>query len=563
MTEINRLIGLKQQARAAGWKKDWTRADEDALLRGCWFDEEAAHAPIEFIEKFCVQFQGESAGQPLFLFDWQKEDFISPLYGWMREDGTRRYRRTYLSVGKKNGKSTLCSGLELYGLVADGEPGAQIYSVATSREQAKTVHDEAANMAKASPALDAILNVIDHRSRIMFGRTSWIQALSAEPKSSEGIKTYYLIVDELHAWLTPKQKKLFASLRWSMRTRKQPLTIMITTRGADENSLCGEIDIRARKILAGEILEFDFLPLIYAPNANPDIDPLDSPATWKKANPTLDLTPEFTTKRFADDYNAAKNGSASDMADFKRYCLNLWSGAANPYFNIETWKKLANKKSVDELKGLPCWAGIDLSAKEDISSISICFRLPDGTPHFITRHWCPAQKVKDENDAGRPSYSKWQASGDLLVCPGKMIDHRFIKEEVLALFKLFGFRALAFDRYMADQLMIQFQEMGINVVEFHQGFEGMNEPTTQLKARIVANELSHSGNECMNWMIGNVVVQNSPNGYVRPVKRWNEETYKIDGPLGAIMAYGLMRRLKPEEKSRYEDPNAAVYALDL
>lgn len=549
--EINRLIGLQRQARKDGWKKDWTPADEDALLRGCWFDEEAAHDPIEFIENFCKQSQGERAGQPLLLFDWQKEDFIFPLFGWKREDGSRRYRRTYLSVAKKNGKSTLSSGLGLYSLLGDGEPGAQVYSVATSREQAKIVHDEAANMVKASPALNSLLSVVDHRSRIMLGHTAWMAALSAEPKTSEGIKTSCLIIDELHKWVS---RKLFASLRWSMRTRRQPLTIMITTRGEDENSICGEIDIRARKILTGEIIEFDFLPLIYAPNANPDIDPLDSPATWKKANPSLDLTPEFTTARFADDYNAAKNGPPADMADFKRYCVNLWSGAANPFFHAEKWAKLEQKEI--ELRGLPCWAGIDISAKEDISSFVICFQLPDGRPYFISRHWCPSTKVKDESDAGRPNYENWQLSGDLLVIPGKMIDQRFIENEILDLYKIFKFKALAFDRYLVDQLMLRFNEKKIKIVEFHQGFEGMNMPTNHLKALIQADNVAHDGNKVMNWMVGNVVIQTSPNQYVRPVKRFDGKEYKIDGPMAAIMSLGLMLRLEDKPKSRYEDPAA-------
>jgi phage terminase large subunit-like protein len=188
-------------ARAEGWI-DWVRceADERAVLEGCRFDIRAAERVRTLFRQFLRHSKGQWAGQPFELLDWQWDRIVAPLFGWKRADGTRRFRRGYIEVPKKNGKSTLFSGLSLYLLAGDGEPGAEVYSAAVDRDQASIVYNEAANMVEASPALTSRLNVIRSTKRITFHKTrSFYKALSADVPAKEGLNAHAVLVDELHA----------------------------------------------------------------------------------------------------------------------------------------------------------------------------------------------------------------------------------------------------------------------------------------------------------------------------------------------------------------------------
>ena len=205
-----------------------SEADERAVEEGCWFDEQAGLYVVEFFERFLKHTLGQWAGQPFNLLDWQRDDIVMPLFGWKRPDGTRRYRKAYIEVPKKNGKSTLCGGLALYLLIADGEPRAQIYGAAADREQAGIVFGEAANMVQASGQLSRKLDVIRSTKRLIDKRTnSFFHAISADAYTNEGLNAHAIIFDELHA---QKTRDLWDALRYSMASRRQPLLISITTR---------------------------------------------------------------------------------------------------------------------------------------------------------------------------------------------------------------------------------------------------------------------------------------------------------------------------------------------
>ena len=207
-----RLKGLLATAKDEGWS-EWirTEADERAVLSGCWFDREAAARVEVFFERFLRHSKGEWAGKPFRLQEWQKRDLLFPLFAWKKRNGYRRFRNAYIEVPKKNGKSALCSGISLYLLVADGEPGAEVYSAAADRDQASIVYGEAERMVMSSPALSRRLRVIPSRKTILFPRTNSVyRALSADVPTKEGLNIHGLIFDELHA---QKSRELFDTLR--------------------------------------------------------------------------------------------------------------------------------------------------------------------------------------------------------------------------------------------------------------------------------------------------------------------------------------------------------------
>ncbi len=179
--------------------KRWIKsaADEHAVKHGCWFDESwAAHA-VDFFPKMLRHSKGDWYGKPFELLDWQRKDVVEPVFGWRREDGTRRYRKAYCELPKKNGKSTLCSGIGLYLLVADGEMGAEVYSAASTQQQASIVHGEAISMVESSPELSSVLSINRTTKNIAFkDTTSVYRALSSEAGGSEGLKASAIIVDE-------------------------------------------------------------------------------------------------------------------------------------------------------------------------------------------------------------------------------------------------------------------------------------------------------------------------------------------------------------------------------
>ena len=234
------LKNLIDKAKNEGWYK-WIKseADEKAVLNGCYFDIDEAQAVVTFFEKFLRHSKGQWAGQPFILMDWQKFDVLMPIFGWMKADGSRRFRIIYIEIPKKNGKSSIFSGLALYLLIGDGEPGAEVYSAAADRDQASIIFNESGNMVSSSPKLGEIVDVIPSRKTIVYKKTNSVyRALSAEVPTKEGLNIHALLFDELHA---QKSRELRDTLRYGGAARRQPIIASITTAGfnkAFESIVC-------------------------------------------------------------------------------------------------------------------------------------------------------------------------------------------------------------------------------------------------------------------------------------------------------------------------------------
>lgn len=325
------LIGLKRRAQLEGWAKFIrSESDERALLAGYTFNEKRALRCVNFFPAFLRHSKGDFGGKPFELLDWQRDDLVYPLFGWLRPNGTRRYTRSYVEIPKKNGKSTIASGIGLYLLVGDREQGAEVYCAATDKKQANIVQGEAAVMVDASPALAEVLRVHRSSSTINFHATnSFMRALSGEAAGNEGWNAHAIIVDELHKW---HGRKLWDALKWAFAARRQPLLFVITTAGDDPLSVCRQQHDYALGVNDGTIPDLNFFG--YVRCAEDDDDWLD-PATWRKANPSLGIT--MDEARFAEDVLEASKTPES-QASFKRYRLNVWNAGENSWLKPASWK---------------------------------------------------------------------------------------------------------------------------------------------------------------------------------------------------------------------------------
>jgi phage terminase large subunit-like protein len=529
-------------------RRQWSRwirsaADERAVDAGCWFDRQAADRVEQFFTRFLRHTLGQWAGQPFQLLDWQRDDFLMPLFGWKREDGTRRFRRAYVEVPKKNGKSTLCGGLALYLLLADGEPRAQIYGAAADRDQAGIVFNEAANMVTASRDLLSRLDVIRSTKRIVDRRTdSHYRALSADAYSNEGLNAHAIVFDELHA---QKDRRLWDALRYATASRRQPLTVAITTAGFDRESVCFEQHQYAQSVLDGAVTDTSFFGYIRA--AQPDEDWTD-PAVWRKANPSFGIT--LDEGQFAEDCKEAQQSPRKESA-FRRYRLNQWLHHAECWMTSETWQRGAKPFDPEILLGRDCVVGVDLARKNDIAAVVLVFPM-DGGYYLLPRFFLPADGLVQRELRDHAPYAEWARTGLLTLTEGEVIDYRFIREQIKADSQRYEIREIGYDPWNAELLCNQQlgQEDGFEVIEVRQTMPSLGPPTAEFEKLMQAGRLWHGGHPILAWMAGHCAVRRDDNDNIMPSK--GHSTARIDGIVAAIIGLSRAMFQEPVRRSVYE-----------
>lgn len=393
------------------------------------YDEAAAQRAVDFFRLYLRHIKGEWANQPLTLLPWQEHDVIRPLFGWKRPDGTRKYRTAYIEVPRKQGKSTLSAGIALYLLFADQEPGAEIYSAASDREQAAIVFELARDMVDRNPSL-AKRSETYRRSIVVPSTASSYKVLSAESYTKHGINAHGIIFDELHA---QPNRELWDVLTTSTGARRQPLIVTITTAGWDRNSICWEQHEYAEKVRDGIIEDPGFLPVIY--NAS-NLD-WRTPEAWKKANPSLGVTvkPEFleTECRRAQEVPGYQN-------TFRRLYLDEWTTSEQRWLDMATWDACGEDVDTATLEGRPCFAGLDLSSTLDITALVLAF--PDATGGYdvMPYFWVPAENAQKRADRDRVPYPLWIQQGHIEATEGNVVDYDVIRTRINELNKRFNIR---------------------------------------------------------------------------------------------------------------------------
>lgn len=518
--------------------KKWIRGPADVLAvrLGYWFDLEAANHAVEFIETFCCPSEGVGAGKPLVLLDWQK-DFVMRLFGWKRPDGLRRYRKAYVEIPKKNGKSMLLSAIILLLLMADGEPSPKIYLNAVDREQAAIIFDESRKMVEASPELAKRLEIINSKSdkRIIFPANNGVViANSSVVGSKDGLNAHAVVFDEIHQ---QPDRRLLDVFEYASIAREQPVWIGITTAGEDDTGPWHELRVYAERNNRGDVdpPDLEFLGVVY--RADPD-DDIDSPATWRKANPSLGHV--LKEEEFANALRAAKE-TPEKWPNFIRLRLNIIAHDEGALISSEAWAKcgpadgVAKRADLSLFKGVPCNAGGDLSTRIDITALVAVWG--DLVKGFDVACWCylPEDNVAELSRRDRVNYRAWADAGWLTLTPGCTIDYGFLRAEINRLKDGHDLRVIAMDPKEANHLnQLLSSEDGIDVRELRQGFLSLSDPTKELQRLAHAGLLRHDGNPILKWCLLNAVAEKDAAGLIKLSKRKSRQ--KIDAAAALVNA---------------------------
>lgn len=517
-------------ARAGGWSA-WVvnRIDLRAIEGGCVFDIVAAERVRTFFEKHLRHATGEWAGKPFQLLRWQWTDVIAPLFGWKRADGRRRFTRGYLSCAKKNGKSGLFAGLELYLVAADGERAAEVYTAAGDRDQAALIYREAVKMIDASPGLDRVFRYIDSSKVIHGPGRSFAKALSAEAPTKEGLNASAVLFDELHS---QPGRELWDTLCYAGSARQQPLLLSITTAGSDKESICGEQYEYAKRVLAGDVLDVSFFAKIYEAPMSADWQSEDA---WRLANPSLGET--ISVERMRADALEAKESPAKENS-FRRYRLNQWVQTADAWLSMDQWEKSGSGKVVtlEEVEGRECFAGLDLSATDDTTALVLLFPNDDDeTIDLLPFFWIPEENIPSFERKHRVPYRAWVRQGAMIPTPGNVVDYDAIRAKVNELAKIVAIRQIAIDRKFQGQAVENdLIADGFDVVAAGQGWISQDLPAKELEKLLKAGRIHHGSHPVLKWHASNVVVDIDKNNNYTINKRKSRS--KIDGIAALLMA---------------------------
>lgn len=501
----------------------------DGGERGLSFDRAAAEHRIEFY-RFCRHFEGEWAGQVIQPEPWQQ--FVNwVVYGWKRADGTRRFRRVYESVARKNGKSTIVATDGIYLAFFDGEPGAQVYTAATKEKQAKIIHGASTRMVKSSKALSRMIRVFRNNLHVE-STASKYEPLGQDSHTEDGLNIHAGLIDEYHAH---PDDGMYNVLRSGMGARRQPILWVITTAGFDKDCACHIEQEYAQNVLEGIFDDDSYFAIIYTPD-NPD--DWTNEIEWMKANPNLGVS--IYIDDFREQAEQAKR-VPSKQNEFKTKRLNIWTESMQAWITSEMWAKCGGAVDVEGLRGRKCYGAFDLSSTTDISAWALCFppETEDDTYKFLWRFFVPQADLETRypNRHVLNNIRTWIRQGFVFATPSNYIDYDFIRAQILEDAATFDIQSIPFDIYNASQLVNDLTKEDLNLVEFRQGYLSMSPAAKDFEQKVLSGQISHGNNPVMRWMIACTELSTDPTGNIKPVKPARDKSDKrIDGVIAAIMA---------------------------
>lgn len=532
---------------------------EEGHKRGLVWDEAAASRAVAFFSLLQHWKGRQWAGKTFLLEPWQEHCIVAPLFGWKIEGGLvllRRFRVAYIEIPRKNGKTTLAAGIALQGLTADDEPGAEVYAGATTKPQASILFRDVIRC--RGQALKKLTK--ERGGSLEFTRNgSFFRPVPAKAENLDGLNGSRIIVDELHAH---KSRDLWDVLLDSTGARLQPLSVAITTAGADRTSICWEVRELVRSMLEGAPDHDDSLFGFVA--CAEDKDDWESPETWWKANPNMRVS--VTEESLAHQAKLAR-ASGSAESNFRRKRLDQWVGRFSRWIDPAVWaegrSKLPREKFLEGLKDQECFAGFDQGGRDDFAAAGLVFpeRIklePPTTPEAVAdtieklssplpmaTSRCKIRRARvlthcwiaehGRRDVTKAPLANWIRDGFVTVTPGNATDHDAILRWLEEAQKTFRLRELAFDGNNARQFGIDAQKLGIPIFEFWQTKRNYNEPCVAFEGLAANGLIEHDGNGLLHWQIGNVVMEADARGYVMPAKHKSSE--KIDAVVALLMGF--------------------------
>jgi phage terminase large subunit-like protein len=510
------------------------------------FDSGKADRACRFFSRYLRHTKGRFGGAPFVLQPWQEDLIIRPLFGTLKEDGTRQYSTALIEIPRKNGKSEISAGIALKCLTADGEYGAEVYGAALDREQAGAVYEVAQQMVYLSPHLNARCRVTPSRRNIAVPKTNGkYRVVSADAGRQHGLNPSCVVFDEIH---TQRNRRLWDVMNMGSDTRTQALMVGITTNGVpDEAPLWWDLHEYARQVREGIFQDESLLSVHFGADAGDDFE---DPKVWKKANPALGSF--LSLEKFKVAFERAKR-ITSEWNEFLRYRLNVTTNTADRWLKAGDWDACGRKVDWKALRGQPCYCGLDLSTRRDITALVQLFPLSNGEVFVKPHFWLPEANIPQRLRQWVPDF--------ITPTPGSVVDYDFVLQRIAEIREAGPIELLQFDEWNASQIETELQKSGLKVATCRFGMRSMNGPTKEAENKISSRSLVHDGNPVLRWMADCVTLRQDANGNVMPVKPDRLKSEKrIDGVAAMLMGLDPILRMKPTS-SIYDDPEFVAAML--
>jgi phage terminase large subunit-like protein len=498
------------------------------------FDEDKANIIIDYAETLTIG-EGDEK-QPLCLEEFQAFIFGS-LHGWVhKETGYRRFRSSYIQVGRQQGKSMLNGVLGTFYGNFDGYNYGQIYCTATKQDQAKIVLNEMIKFIRSDDDLEEMFKIKEYESTIECLITnSKIKALGRDSKSIDGFRPLLGIVDEYHAH---KDNQMYKLLEGGTGNLKECLISVITTAGFDLNSPCYELYEYCCNLLKG-VHEND-TQFVYIAQLDKD-DDIWNPQNWVKANPLTCKTQEGID-RMINIAQKAKEMGGNELRDFMTKRLNVWvQFSDSQYMNIEHWKKCATSKTLEDLRGMTCYAGLDLSSGGDLTSLALVFPYESerNRKYYVHSHsFIPKFRVEEHIKTDKAPYDIWIKDGLLTVTEtlgGIKTDYKYIISYLVRLMEEYGLniKMICYDPHNASAFLADIEDLGIDSLSITQSARNLNDATVDFRLEVEAGNVEYDeANKLLTWSIANAKTTANSFGEIKIDKDLKQK--RID-PVDAII----------------------------
>jgi phage terminase large subunit-like protein len=537
------------------------------------FNKQAADAACNFFELVLKHTADDWWGKPFILAPWE-EEALRKIFGNLDNDGNRIIEMVYLEVPKKAGKTEFAAGILLLVLTLTSTPGCQAYGAAAATRQAMNVYRAACKMVEQSPILKKELRIMRGTNRIVKRRDpdSFYAAVAADGDFGDGVNPAFTVADEVHRWKTRKQMENWDVLSKGGITRRQTLTIAITTAGVqDESPLAWKLHEKTRKISEGVVSDDRFFGKIYG--AEKTDDPSD-PKVWIKANPSLKENGGFLDKdKIRKEYESAV--AEGDLTSFKRYFLNIWDQKEDRAIDMAKWQLSSGgwkaqgllakpPESGHEVRPLPheylarfigrkCWAGVDLSMTTDTTSVAFVFPC-DGKDEYevLPFFWLPTANLRKLELKLSVPLAQWAREGFLELSPGEVIDYRDVEARLKWGASMFDVQEICWDPWNSRQISVSMIDQGYQCVEIRQSYKDLNEPTKKVLELVTRGGLHHGDHPVMRWhaSCASLAHDNRDNVIFAKPER-SKSTARIDGISATTNA--LARAIMGPGQSVYEE----------
>lgn len=512
-----------------------------AGARGMWFDRRKAWRAITFFRTL-KHVEGKWAGNYIHLEPWQ-EFIVGSIFGWLRADGTRRFRDAYIEVARKNGKSTLLAGILILLTFYDGEGGAQGYSAATKHEQAKIIFDVASAMIRKCPAYKRQLKI---REGVISDpeTVSRLLPLGADAHTLDGLNPHVVCIDELHAHPTPAVVNVMATAQGA---RAQPIIVKITTAGWNRNSVCWRQHEYSRRVLDPKSDVKDDGLFAFVATLDEGDDYKDE-RVWVKANPGLGVSVDREMLR-RDVVKAT--AVPEELPDLLQKRFDVWvSNSISRAIDMTLWDSpaCAAPFTAASLKGRHCFGGLDLARVGDLSSFVLVFPpiAEEELWKALCWHFIPDADIELRSRRDQVPYATWKAQGKIIATPGDQTDLDEVGRVILEQVKPFKVREIAYDQTFAQDIAQRLAAARYVVVPHHQNYQAMTLPCSETLRLVRGREIQHGGDAVLRWAADNLVLRSGPSKRLLPDKERSRD--KIDPMVALIMAVGRAAIALPAPK---------------